>query len=54
MTHTAKRALTNEPKSTCRVETMKRVLTGSASRKSILPVRTSSDRPVQLVRKNAW
>src|SRR5208337_4420945 len=54
MTPTAKTALTNAPKSTCRSETMKRVLMGSSNRKSILPVRTSSERLVQFTRKNAW
>ena len=46
-------ALTNAPKSTTRSETRNRVFTGSAMRKSILPVRTSSERFVQFVRKNA-
>src|ERR1017187_1415933 len=52
ITHRPSSALMNAPRSTTRNETRKRVLTGSSSRKSILPVRTSSDRFVQLVRKN--
>src|SRR5579884_3554436 len=47
-------ALTNPPRSTCRSETMKRALTGSSRRKSNLPLRTSSERLVQLIRKNDW
>ena len=47
-------AFTKAPRSTCRSETTKRVLTGSKSRKSSLPLRTSSERLVQLMRKKAW
>ena len=54
MTATANAPLTNEPRSTCRSDTTKRVFTGSISRKSILPVRTSSERFTQFDRKIAW